>query len=61
MSTFYVNISNNTSADTLLALGWAALLDDVCTRLGIPVVQHSSETGCLSRPATAELEPASEE
>jgi hypothetical protein len=36
MSTFYVNTSNNTSADTLLALGWADLLDEVCTQLGMP-------------------------
>jgi hypothetical protein len=36
MTTFYVEASNNTSADTLLALGWAELLDEVCKQLGMP-------------------------
>ena len=36
MKTFYINRSNNTSADTLLAIGWAALLQSVCKELGRP-------------------------
>src|SRR6266700_7917282 len=44
MKTFYVNNRNNTSADTLLALGWADLLQSVCKHLGRPdeeiILQH---------------------
>ena len=36
MKTFYINRSANTSADTLLAIGWAALLQSVCKELGRP-------------------------
>ncbi len=36
MKTFYINRSANTSADTLLAIGWAALLQTVCKELGRP-------------------------
>ncbi|MBV9615656.1 MAG: hypothetical protein JO031_09390, partial [Ktedonobacteraceae bacterium] len=33
---FFVNRSANTSADTLLAIGWAALLQDISRVLGKP-------------------------
>ena len=36
MTTFYVNKSNNTFADTLLVVGWAKLLQEICSRLGRP-------------------------
>jgi hypothetical protein len=36
MKTFYINRSSNTSADTLLALGWAEMLRIVCKQIGRP-------------------------
>jgi hypothetical protein len=36
MKTFYINRSSNTSADTLLTLGWAEILRIVCKHLGRP-------------------------
>jgi hypothetical protein len=48
MNRFYVNRSSNTSADTLLALGWADLLQTVCRQLGRAdeevVLQHRRES-----------------
>ncbi len=55
MKTFYVNRSTNTSADTLLALGWAEMLQAVCKALGWPdetIVlhhRHGSNEITLSR------------
>ncbi|HLG63775.1 MAG TPA: hypothetical protein VKY19_17675 [Ktedonosporobacter sp.] len=60
MQTFYVNQTNNTSADTLLTLGWAALLQEVCNRLGRPDItivlrqQRGSYEITLSHPLREE-------
>jgi hypothetical protein len=45
---FFVNLSSDTSADTLVALGWADLLQTVCSHLGRPdeeiIIERESDS-----------------